>query len=579
MGKRKTHSRRSLGSLPKGLPVRGKGSGNDGNNPFEVTQRTKKAKFDVHNRGTANQMQQQQQTNNRPSALALALQKRKTFLKEAIQQSKKSNIFADRRIGEYDSRMTDDEQNLARLVRERTSRSKKISKYSLEDDDDDHQHTLTHRGKSIDTMTSHDHVILSDDDEDDKGNLDATDTLLHFGGGNLEKERQKKMKASEMTMYGPTGGLTDGTNSSNLAGQYGDPNRKIELEDLIMRRKLMKAERLKTKDEQVSKFEQLDESFSELANMLSFRDKGKEARQQFEQKKAGKILEQEEDDFDEWDKEMKQYLYSTTKKAKAADRTKTPEEIAKEEHDRLHELETRRLARMNGDFDNDNFDDIDSASENDDSDDDDESKPTKTKKSKYSKKKSTGLSNSNDVNHPEALDNESDQDDESDSEALKTMFTADGLVQIDKNGKVVGKVGEITAAKHKRIRDNHRTQDSLLSVGMKVSACYHANEQYLKDDSIDGDGQISASWYSGTISKVNNVDSDDLDVTYNIDYDDGDYEDNVERIHLKILDRTDDEIEEDTTKRSKEVVLKKKRQLARDKARYVVCSFSVALVF
>ena len=47
------------------------------------------------------------------------------------------------------------------------------------------------------------------------------------------------------------------------------------------------------------------------------------------------------------------------RKVKATDRTKTPEEIAKEEATKLHALESKRLARMEGDFlSEDEFSDI-----------------------------------------------------------------------------------------------------------------------------------------------------------------------------------------------------------------------------
>ena len=119
----------------------------------------------------------------------------------------------------------------------------------------------------------------------------------------------------------------------------------------------------------------------------------------------------------EWDKEMKEYLFD--RKVKATDRTKTPEEIAKEEADRLHTLETRRLARMNGDFENDDFDDISG----------DEETHTKSKKKKRSK---------NSIATAEKLDDS--DDDEHNVDQTKVRFTSEGLVHVDKNGKVVGKV-------------------------------------------------------------------------------------------------------------------------------------------
>merc|ERR1712176_1131785 len=107
----------------------------------------------------------------------------------------------------------------------------------------------------------------------------------------------------------------------------------------------MKAERMKAKEQQVESFANMDESFQELAGLLAFRDKEKEIREHIKDKREGK-LSKEDQEFQDWNKEMRGYLYAD-RKVKATDRTKTPEELAKEEAERLHELETRRLARMN----------------------------------------------------------------------------------------------------------------------------------------------------------------------------------------------------------------------------------------
>ena len=151
--------------------------------------------------------------------------------------------------------------------------------------------------------------------------------------------------------------------------------------------------------------------------MLNFRDKETVRREYFKAKKEG-TLSAEDIEMDDWDKEMKGYLFE--RKVKATDRTKTPDEIAKEEADRLHELETRRLARMNGDFDNDNFSDIS----------DDEAKSKKSKKRKASKKKEKSR-----LKNSDELDSEDEENDD-----LTTRFTADGLVYVDKDGNVIKKV-------------------------------------------------------------------------------------------------------------------------------------------
>ena len=173
---------------------------------------------------------------------------------------------------------------------------------------------------------------------------------------------------------------------------------------------------MKNKESQVEAFETMDESFKELASMLTFRDKDKERRDRELAKQAGTLTE-EDREMAAWDKEMKTYLFE--RRVKATDRTKTPEEIATEEAERLHELETRRLARMNGDFDNDDFSDI--------SDADDGPKGSKRKKRKP---------------NPSGDDLGDDwDDDEDDKDELETRFTADGLVLVDKDGRGGSKSG------------------------------------------------------------------------------------------------------------------------------------------
>lgn len=579
MGKRKTRSKRSLGSLPKGLPVRGSSDtkkNNGLNNPFDMTQRAKRPKFMIHNRGndpTSNNNNNNNNNSNKLSALAISLQKRQIHLKESINQSKKANIFIDQRIGEEKQRrsnnaiLPDDNEtkNMARLVRERMNRSKKNSKYQLNDDDND-EDILTHRGHSINEMSSSDHqneLYVSDDDEGNEGNLDAIDTLMHFGGGSISKDKikNKNNKNNDMSSYGPT---TTGTTTSSIShvisDQYGDVTRKMELDDLILRRKLIKADRIKIKDEQNTKFEQYDESFQELASMLSYRDKRKEEQDNILLKKKNQKNKQEktlksnndnldknddDDSGDEWDKEMKEYLYSTTKKVKATDRIKTVEEIAKDEYIRLHDLEKHRLARMNGE----DIEDIDDIDDNDDND---------NLKSKKKKKKLS----MNDNTNAEELDDDSDVDDDDDDELITTRFTSEGLVHVDKNGIVIGKVGDTTTTnkknddnKNKQISNNNNNK-VLYKVGTKVNACYHANEE-----SNNGIGQV---WYSGIISKINNYNT-----TYHITYDDGDYEENVETKYIQLIESNndDDEDEEDDEQNHEIQLLSNKKNKQQQQAK------------
>jgi hypothetical protein len=177
MGKRKAKAKRSLGALPKGLPNK-----NSSMNPFEVIKRQKNVKNDVHKPKPDQAIARK---------YSESLLRRQLQHRAVLQSSKKVNSFVDRRIGEFT--MSHEDKTLARLVKERSARSKRNLKYNLDDDVD--RDILTHRGKSIEQTNVSDHVIL-DSDEEDAGNLDAMDTEMNFGG----------LDAELSNPYGPLGG-------------------------------------------------------------------------------------------------------------------------------------------------------------------------------------------------------------------------------------------------------------------------------------------------------------------------------------------------------------------------------------
>ena len=578
MAKRKTFSKKSINRLPKGLPVRtavaavggGGGGGNSSGkklrgpnpaptttsiNPFEMTQRLKRPKFVVHNRGTASTTTTT--TTNQPapqqrlSALAESLSKRQESIRNIIQSSKKSNQFIDQRIGEAGNNhssnnsksrnnmelyASNDAKNLARLVRERTRQSKRLSKYALNGDNDDddnnnnEQNILTHKGTAIKDMTDVDHVILSDDDEnDEQGDLDAYDTEMHFGGRGITRK-----DASIASTYGVN--HQNDTTTNDLATNY--TQKKLDLDDLIIRRKTMKLDRIKSREAQITTFDAMDTSFQQLASLLQFRNKDQEIKTFIEQKRQH-ILSKEDQEYDDWDKEMKQYLH-VDKKVAATDRTKTLEEIAKEDADQLHQLETQRLARMNGDFDEDN----------EDNDDDDNNKYGKKKRKTEHKKQKSDIMNPDELD----TDDESDWDhsqNETKSKTTATTTTANGLT----SGEVMrkgGDGGESDPAVDEDDDDNNDDDDgdeSLIQnqyykVGDRVMGNYRAKEQF--DD--------HEAWYHGTITKVNQENGDDEEEeddpklrTYTIEYDDGDLEENVESQYIRLPDIVTDKISTTTT--------------------------------
>lgn len=490
MGKRRSNkSKRAPSRRPKGLPVKG----NTTINPFEQGPQ-KKPKHVVNNRGTSTSYAD---GSGRPrqTALALALQQRKEQVQASRQASQKSNVFHDRRL----TAATPEEQALQRLVKERHRVSRRVTKYHLDDNDDpgvdDDRYDsgsilLTHKGKKLSDLNAADHVILSDTEED-YGDLEKLDTDLHFGGGSLGVHQSNNP-------YGPAG-----ASNPSLSQVY--EQRKTELDDLILRRKILKAERQQAKGDQVDNFEKMDEAYAnDLAPLLQFRDK----------RKADKV--DPDDEMLEWNKEMK--LLQLNRRVAATDRTKTVEEIAAEEARKLHELETKRLARMNGDFEEDDLSDVSVA-------------PAPKTSSK---------------NHPEALDDESDDESKVTSQ-FSVKFTADGLVKVDKQGNIVPEHAKAQAP------------SVVYSVGTRIRANYHASEQ------IKG----YSAWYEGVVSRVH---QDDGDVSYDIDYDDGDFEEGVEPQHVQLAEDTTSHKESKPKEKEQELNLKRKRakEMARSVNRAVV---------
>ena len=127
-------------------------------------------------------------------------------------------------------------------------------------------------------------MILSDDDDED---LDRVDTALHFGGGKFDKDKRQ-------SAYG--------AGDEDMGTAY--RSRKEELEERIQRKKMLKAEKMKRKEDQVETFETMDETFAELANLLQFRDKEQERVKNAQARKAGTQSEADAE-MDAWDKEMK----------------------------------------------------------------------------------------------------------------------------------------------------------------------------------------------------------------------------------------------------------------------------------
>jgi len=504
MGKRNHKAKRTLSSMPKGLVRKNNGGGGgDPGNPFEMTARFKRPKHLVHNRPVS-------KPKSTKHALE-SLQRRQNTLRSNIKDSKKSNSFVDRRIGQYDAEMSQDDKMLARLVKERTRQSHRSTKFRLDDDDDDDGNAdslLTHKGKKMDPNKSE--AMYSDDEDEHGGNLEAVDTELHFGGSGMSS-----MGASNP--YGAYGNSTPtGTDLSQLYGQ----TRKTELDDLIARRKAMKAEKMEAKETQLDTFEKMDETFGEISTLLKYRKN--EKRPLIPPKPTKEDLE-----MNEWNAELRTMM--STPKKRATDRTKTPEEIAKDESEKLHELETRRLARMNGDFEEDDLDDISlSGTKN-------------TKKKKKPKRQHR---------NPDEL-SDSDEDEDQNQEGVEVKFTADGKKISEKEKADDSDLDDDDSDSEEQGDDCHP-----LTEGTRVRGNYRAAEQF--------DGREN--WYEGTITKV--YETNTGVVTYSVEYEDGDTEENVITKNVRLVEEHQ-EVEKKKIDESKTEaqLVQLKRKKAKAKAR------------
>lgn len=325
MGKQKNKNKGSSFqvSLPKGLPQR-------------VTKRTKpssKPQLNYKKHGSNNTT-----TNKNPFERPVKKYQRNNISSNI--NNNKVNTFKDKRI------QNNEMDVVRRIVKERMKTNKKANLFNLSDNNE----SLRHRGRKITDISASEMNNANNEDSDDEyqGN-DKFETELHFGGGEAGSS-----------------GVTDNRRL----------NRKIKLEERILKSKQMKDEKKQMAEKQISTFDNMDEDFSDLAALLNFRNNNaptKTIDSASHLVTRSKHNDKEHDDDDDWDAQQKGFLISSkeNKKVKALDRTKTPDEIAKEEKEKLEEMEIKRLKRMNGEFDND--DDLsDVSSVHNDSDDEEE---------------------------------------------------------------------------------------------------------------------------------------------------------------------------------------------------------------
>lgn len=233
---------------------------------------------------------------------AKAIEKRKVTLLQEYKLQHKSNKFNDKRIGEKDFTMTEEDRNISRFTAVRAKSHLKRKIFNLADDE-----PLTHRGQTLSDIEHFDDPNSDESfDENESGHLNSDFVgVAHFGGGLLKKNE-------------------------------GTLSHKDLIEQLITESKKHKLEQQKIRESTLELTEKLDTEWKDLIPLVS-------------QKKKEEVLEVDKKlDLDDYDKLIRELKFAA--RGSVSDRLKTVDEIAKEEKEKLDELEKQRLLRMKANF-------------------------------------------------------------------------------------------------------------------------------------------------------------------------------------------------------------------------------------
>ena len=263
-------------------------------NPFDI--HINKVKLDVIGRNLKGER-------GRPGVArdkAISIRKQ-TLLQEYLNKDK-NNLFIDRRIGEKDASMTQEDKAMARFAAAHVKAYNQKTMFNLNDEEE----VLTHRGQTLAEIEKFEDPRSDDDYSDDEnrdGRLDKKFVSeAHFGGGILSKSN----------------GVHTGKNL---------------IEELIKESKKRKAEKQKIRQETIDLTEKLDADWKDLIPMMAgYKRTGMEVE---ERKKP--------DDYDRAVRELKFEIRGTP-----TDKLESEEEKIKKEKEKLEALEADRLARMKG---------------------------------------------------------------------------------------------------------------------------------------------------------------------------------------------------------------------------------------
>uniref|UniRef100_A0A1J3CFN2 Nucleolar protein 14 n=1 Tax=Noccaea caerulescens TaxID=107243 RepID=A0A1J3CFN2_NOCCA len=229
--------------------------------------------------------------------------RKNTLLKE-YEQSLKSSTFLDKRIGEQNDDLGEFDKGIIRSQRERQMKLAKKSIYNLSDGEEDIYEDGALGGSSL--RDDYDSGLLSDEDLQDD---------------DLEAAELKRLKH-----------LNRNRTHESSGEEERHKSKKEVMEEIIMKSKLGRMEKAKKKEEKEKLMDELDKDFKSLENSQAMA----RLTQEFD------LPEDPEDQKYKIQVDM----MSMDIRARPSERTKTPEEIAQNEREKLEALEEERKKRM-----------------------------------------------------------------------------------------------------------------------------------------------------------------------------------------------------------------------------------------
>lgn len=250
-----------------------------------------------------------------------------------MQRRNKVGGILDRRFGENDPTMAPEDKMLERFAREKQRSHKKGSLFDLEDDVP--MEDLTHMGKALE--------FKNDDFEED-------DLELDYDSDGSVRERQRLKRLRSLASAGDEEGSENGEPEKKKT-------KKEVMEEIIAKSKMHKYERQAAKEVDEDLRAELDKELSGIQMLLSS-SKGARRADGTDAPPRSAIAGVDRDAFERnFDLEVKKLAQD--RRAQPTDRTKTEEEKAEEESERLKELENKRQRRMMGEQVTDSEDDKD----------------------------------------------------------------------------------------------------------------------------------------------------------------------------------------------------------------------------